>query len=260
MLTYECYKTRLEKGLSFLEFNYNLMQSYDFLHLFQNNNVVMELGGDDQWSNILGGVDLVRRVESKEVYGMTFTLLTTKEGKKMGKTEKGALFLDPEKCAPYEFYQYFRNIGDDDVINCLKLLTFLDIEKIEEMERTMSGSQLNTAKEILAFELTKMVHGEEEAQKAQDAARAVFGGTGKSEDMPSTALTAADFTDGKIGILDLLVKTGLAPSKSEARRLVQQGGISADEVKITDPAAQMQFSGEMILKKGKKVFHRVYLA
>ncbi|MFT3952698.1 MAG: tyrosine--tRNA ligase [Oscillospiraceae bacterium] len=256
MLTYECYKSRLEKGLSFLEFNYNLMQSYDFLHLNQNHDVTMELGGDDQWSNILGGVDLVRRVEGKEVYGMTFTLLTTKEGKKMGKTEKGALFLDAEKCTPYEFYQYFRNIGDDDVINCLKLLTFIDIEKIEELERTLTGSELNSAKELLAFELTKMVHGEQEAAKAQEAARAVFGGAGSSENMPSTELPAAEL-DAGIGILDLLVRTGLAPSKSEARRLVAQGGISVDDEKITDPNAVITVGEQAIVKKGKKVFHRV---
>ena len=260
MLTYECYKTRLEKGLSFLEFNYNLMQSYDFLHLNQTLGCLIELGGDDQWSNILGGIDLVRRVEGKEVYGMTFTLLTTKEGKKMGKTEKGALWLDPEKCSPYDFFQYWRNVGDDDVINCLKLITFVPIEEIEEMERTLEGSGLNKAKERLAFEVTKMVHSEEEANKCLEAAKSVFGGSGHSEDMPSTELSADDFTDGKIAILELLVKIGLAPSKGEGRRLVTQGGISVNDTKIENPNEMIEITDFVIVRKGKKVFHKAVKA
>ena len=257
MLTAECFKTRLEKGLSFLEFNYMLMQSYDFLYLYQNKGVKIELGGNDQWSNILGGVDLVRRVEKGEAYGMTFTLLTTKEGKKMGKTEKGALWLDPEKCSPYDFFQYWRNVDDADVINCLKLLTFIPIEEIEEMEKTMEGAQLNKAKEILAFEVTKMVHGEEEANKCLKAARDVFSGAGNSVDMPTTEIAESDLDNGQIGILTLLVKAGLASSNGEGRRLVQQGGISVNDSKITDPSVKIEISGEVIIKKGKKVFHKV---
>lgn len=223
MLTAECFKTRLERGLSFIEFNYMIMQSYDFLKLHQNYNCKMELGGNDQWANILGGIDLTRKVTGDEVYGMTFTLLTTKEGKKMGKTENGAVWLDPEKTSPYEFFQYWRNVADADVINCLKLLTFLPIEEIESMEQ-WEGSQLNRAKEILAYELTKMVHGKENADKALEAAKAVFGAGSHSENMPSTDLKAEDLVDGKIAVIDLLTKCGLAPSKGEARRLVQQGG------------------------------------
>lgn len=260
MLTAECFKTRLEKGLSFLEFNYMLMQSYDFLYLYQNKGVKIELGGNDQWSNILGGVDLVRRVEKGEAYGMTFTLLTTKEGKKMGKTEKGALWLDPEKCSPYDFFQYWRNVDDADVINCLKLLTFIPIEEIEEMEKTMEGAQLNKAKEILAFEVTKMVHGEEEANKCLKAARDVFSGAGNSADMPTTEIAESDLDNGQIGILTLLVKAGLASSNGEGRRLVQQGGISVNDSKITDPSVKIEISGEVIIKKGKKVFHKVVKA
>ncbi len=260
MLTAECFKTRLEKGLSFLEFNYMLMQSYDFLYLYQNKGVKIELGGNDQWSNILGGVDLVRRVEKGEAYGMTFTLLTTKEGKKMGKTEKGALWLDPEKCSPYDFFQYWRNVDDADVINCLKLLTFIPIEEIEEMEKTMEGAQLNKAKEILAFEVTKMVHGEEEANKCLKAARDVFSGAGNSADMPTTEIAESDLDNGQIGILTLLVKAGLASSNGEGRRLVQQGGISVNDIKITDPSVKIEISGEVIIKKGKKVFHKVVKA
>lgn len=260
MLTAECFKTRLEKGLSFLEFNYMLMQSYDFLYLYQNKGVKIELGGNDQWSNILGGVDLVRRVEKGEAYGMTFTLLTTKEGKKMGKTEKGALWLDPEKCSPYDFFQYWRNVDDADVINCLKLLTFIPIEEIEEMEKTMEGAQLNKAKEILAFEVTKMVHGEEEANKCLKAARDVFSGAGNSADMPTTEIAESDLDNGQIGILTLLVKAGLASSNGEGRRLVQQGGISINDSKITDPSVKIEISGEVIIKKGKKVFHKVVKA
>ena len=260
MLTAECFKTRLEKGLSFLEFNYMIMQSYDFLYLYQNKGVKIELGGNDQWSNILGGVDLVRRVEKGEAYGMTFTLLTTKEGKKMGKTEKGALWLDPKKCSPYDFFQYWRNVDDADVINCLKLLTFIPIEEIEEMEKTMEGAQLNKAKEILAFEVTKMVHGEEEANKCLKAARDVFSGAGNSADMPTTEIAESDLDNGQIGILTLLVKAGLASSNGEGRRLVQQGGISVNDIKITDPSVKIEISGEVIIKKGKKVFHKVVKA
>lgn len=253
MLTYECFKSRLEgNGLSFLEFNYMLMQSYDFLHLFRTKNVKLELGGNDQWSNMLGGVDLIRRIEQKPAFAMTFTLLTTKEGKKMGKTEKGALWLDPEKCSPYDFYQYWRNVSDDDVINCLKLLTFLPIEEIEEMERTMQGAGLNKAKEILAFEVTKMVHSEDEAAKCRDAARNVFGGSGNSDDMPTTEVTS-----GEMNILDLLTETGLAPSKSEGRRLVIQGGISVNDVKIDNPNDIVKIDDFVIIKKGKKIFHKV---
>ncbi|MGN1481620.1 tyrosine--tRNA ligase [Porcipelethomonas sp.] len=260
MLTAECFKTRLERGLSFLEFNYMLMQSYDFLYLYQHKGVKIELGGNDQWSNILGGVDLVRRVEKGEAYGMTFTLLTTKEGKKMGKTEKGALWLDPDKCSPYDFYQYWRNVDDADVMNCLKLLTFIPIEEIEEMEKTMEGAQLNKAKEMLAFEVTKMVHGDEEAKKAMRAAKEVFSGVGNSKDMPTTCIPESDLDNGQIGILTLLVKAGLASSNGEGRRLVQQGGISVNDEKISDPSVKIDLSNEVIIKKGKKVFHKVIKA
>ena len=262
MLTAECFKSRMERGLSFLEFNYMLMQSYDFLHLYNELGCKVELGGDDQWSNIINGVDLVRRVKQDTVYGMTFTLLTTKEGKKMGKTEKGALWLDPEKTSPYEFFQYWRNVGDDDVINCLKLLTFVPIEEIEAMEK-WEGSELNKAKEILAFEVTKMVHGEEEANKSLNAAKEIFLSGGVSADMPSTQLSEEDFPDGKIGLLSLLVKTGLCSSNGDARRLVQQGGVLIDEEKITAPSftlsKEMFAKGHIIVKKGKKTFHKVVL-
>ena len=262
MLTAECFKSRMERGLSFLEFNYMLMQSYDFLHLYNELGCKVELGGDDQWSNIINGVDLVRRVKQDTVYGMTFTLLTTKEGKKMGKTEKGALWLDPEKTSPYEFFQYWRNVGDDDVINCLKLLTFVPIEEIEAMEK-WEGSELNKAKEILAFEVTKMVHGEEEANKSLNAAKEIFLSGGVSADMPSTQLSEEDFPDGKIGLLSLLVKTGLCSSNGDARRLVQHGGVLIDEEKITEPSftlsKEMFAKGHIIVKKGKKTFHKVGL-
>ena len=262
MLTAECFKSRMERGLSFLEFNYMLMQSYDFLHLYNELGCKVELGGDDQWSNIINGVDLVRRVKQDTVYGMTFTLLTTKEGKKMGKTEKGALWLDPEKTSPYEFFQYWRNVGDDDVINCLKLLTFVPIDEIEAMEK-WEGSELNKAKEILAFEVTKMVHGEEEANKSLNAAKEIFLSGGVSADMPSTQLSDEDFPDGKIGLLSLLVKTGLCSSNGDARRLVQQGGVLIDEEKITEPSftlsKEMFAKGHIIVKKGKKTFHKVVL-
>jgi len=262
MLSAECFKSRLEKGLSFLEFNYMLMQSYDFLHLNNHYNCKLELGGDDQWSNILGGVDLVRRVNSEQVFGMTFTLLTTKEGKKMGKTEKGALWLDPEKTSPYEFFQYWRNVEDNDVINCLKLITFVPIEEIEAMEG-LEGSELNPVKERLAFEVTKLVHGQEDAQKALEAATSIFTQNADSDNMPTTVLSADDFTDGNIGILSLLVKTKLSPSNAEARRLVQGGGISIDDEKIAQPNHTINIdafsNGFIVIKKGKKVFHKVQI-
>ncbi|MEY8440387.1 tyrosine--tRNA ligase [Anaerotruncus colihominis] len=262
MLTAECFKTRLEKGLSFIEFNYMIMQSYDFLKLHRDYGCMMQLGGNDQWANILGGIKLTRRVAGDDVYGMTFTLLTTKEGKKMGKTENGAVWLDPEKTSPYEFFQYWRNVADDDVVNCLKLLTFIPIEEIEAMEK-WEGSQLNKAKEILAHELTKMVHGQQEADKALEAARAIFTGGTHSDDMPTTSLASSDLTDGAISVADLLVKTGLAPSKGEAKRLIQQGGVSVDDVKVSDFAAvvgkESFDKGQVILKKGKKIYHKVLL-
>ncbi len=260
MLTADSVKTRLERGCTFLEFNYMIMQSYDFLHLFREYNCKMQLGGSDQWSNILGGVDLVRRVEHKDVYGLTFTLLTTKEGKKMGKTENGAIWLDPQKTSPYDFFQYWRNVDDADVINCLKLLTFIPIEEIEAME-SWQGNELNKAKEILAYELTKMVHSQEEADKALTAAKALFSGGADNSNMPTTQISSESFQEGAIGILDLLLVSGLSPSKAEGRRLVQQGGISVNEEKITDPMARVSINvfeqGEVIIKKGKKVFHKV---
>ena len=262
MLTAECFKTRLEKGLSFIEFNYMIMQSYDFLKLHRDYGCMMQLGGNDQWANILGGIKLTRRVTGDDVYGMTFTLLTTKEGKKMGKTENGAVWLDPEKTSPYEFFQYWRNVADDDVINCLKLLTFVPIEEIEAMEK-WEGSQLNKAKEILAHELTKMVHGQQEADKALEAARAIFAGGTHSDDMPTTSLVSSDLADGAISVADLLVKTGLAPSKGEAKRLIPHGGVSVDDVKVSDFAAvigkESFDKGQVILKKGKKIYHKVLL-
>ena len=258
MLTAECFKQRLEKGLSFLEFNYMLMQSYDFLMLNRKYDCKIELGGDDQWSNILGGIELCRRKDQKQTYGMTFTLLTTSDGKKMGKTQKGALWLDPEKCKPYDFYQYWVNVGDADVIRCLKLVTFVPMDEIREMEK-WEGAELNKAKKRLAYEVTKMVHGEEIANQVQAAADAVFAGGGVSADMPTTEV---DTLEGK-GILDLLVETKLLPSKGDARRLVQQGGVSVNDEKVTDPTMMMNndMIGEdgLIIKKGKKVFHRVIL-
>ena len=262
MLRAECYKQRMEKGLSFLEFNYMIMQSYDFYHMFQHYGCNMQFGGDDQWSNMLGGTELIRRKLGKDAHAMTITLLLNSEGKKMGKTQSGAVWLDPNKTAPYEFYQYWRNVGDADVLKCLRMLTFLPLEQIDEMDH-WEGAQLNTAKEILAFELTKLVHGEEEAEKAQQAARALFAQGGDKSNVPATGLASDDLTDGKIALLDLMVKCGLTPSRSEARRLVQQGGVEVDGVKITDIAAaltEQQLSGEgVMLKKGKKVFHRVSL-
>ena len=257
MLTAECYKQRMERGLSFLEFNYMIMQSYDFLQLFQKYGCNMQFGGDDQWSNMLGGTELIRRKLGKDAYAMTITLLLNSEGKKMGKTEKGAVWLDPEKTSPYEFYQYWRNVADADVIKCLKMLTFVPIEQIEEMEKTMEGAQFNAAKELLAYELTKLVHGEEEAEKAQAAAKALFGGSGNDANMPVAEINSADLTDGTIGLLNLLVKAGLAPSVSEARRLVQQGGITVNDEKITDAKAQIKLEGETIVRKGKKAFKKV---
>lgn len=260
MLTFECYKQRMERGLTFLEFNYMIMQSYDFYKLYTEYGCNMQFGGDDQWANMLGGTELIRKKLGKDAYAMTITLLLNSEGKKMGKTEKGAVWLDAEKTSPYDFFQYWRNVGDADVIKCLKMLTFVPIEEIEEMEQHMdSGKAYNDAKELLAFELTKLVHGEEEAQKQLDAAKAIFAGGGNSESMPTTTLTAEDLTDGSIGLLTLLVKTGLAPSISEARRLVQQGGITMNDEKVTDPKMQIAMTGEVILKKGKKVFHKAVL-
>lgn len=257
MLSHECYKQRMERGLTFLEFNYMIMQSYDFLELFQKYGCNMQFGGDDQWANMLGGTELIRRKLGKDAYAMTITLLLNSEGKKMGKTEKGAVWLDAEKTSPYEFFQYWRNVGDADVIKCLKMLTFVPVEEIEEMEKTMEGAQFNKAKELLAYELTKLVHGEDEANKAREAAKAVFGGSGSTENMPSTEIPASELTDGTMGILNILVKSGLAPSISEARRLVQQGGISVNDEKITDPKSMIALSGEVIVKKGKKVFHKI---
>ena len=256
MLTFECYKQRMERGLTFLEFNYMIMQSYDFYMLFQKYGCNMQFGGDDQWANMLGGTELIRKKLAKDAHAMTITLLTNSEGKKMGKTEKGAVWLDPEKTSPYDFFQYWRNVGDNDVIKCLKLLTFLPIEQIEEMERTMTGAELNKAKELLAYELTSLIHGKEEADKCLEAAKKLFGGAGNTDDMPTTEIPAAEL-EGGINILDLLVKTALCPSKSEARRLVQQGGVSVDDVKVTDPNAAVDISESVIIKKGKKVYHKV---
>ena len=256
MLTAECYKQRLERGLSFLEFNYMIMQSYDFYQLFQKYGCNMQFGGDDQWSNMLGGTELIRKKLGKDAYAMTITLLLNSEGKKMGKTEKGAVWLDPEKTTPYEFFQYWRNVDDADVIKCLKMLTFVPVEQIEEMEKTMEGAQFNAAKELLAYELTKLVHGEEEAEKAKAAAKALFGGNGSDENMPVAEIDSADLTDGSIGLLTLLVKAQLAPSVSEARRLVQQGGITVDDVKMSDPKAQITIGDGVIVRKGKKAFKK----
>ena len=257
MLTAECFKQRLEKGLSFLEFNYMLMQSYDFLMLSREYDCKIELGGDDQWSNILGGIDLCRRKDQKQVYGMTFTLLTNSEGKKMGKTQSGALWLDPEKTSPYDFYQYWVNVDDADVIKCLKLLTFLPLEEIEAMAE-YKDAEINKAKKILAYEVTKLVHGEAEAEKAKAAAEAVFGAGASSENMPSTEIDSAD-----IQILDLMVQAGIIASKGEGRRLIQQGGVSLNGNKVNDANYTLSASdfenGEAVIKKGKKVFHRIVL-
>ena len=258
MLRAECYKQRMEKGLSFLEFNYMIMQSYDFYHLFKEYGCNMQFGGDDQWSNMLGGTELIRRKLGKDAYAMTITLLMNSEGKKMGKTANGAVWLDPKKTSPYEFYQYWRNVGDDDVLKCIRMLTFLPLEEIDKMN-DWQGSQLNAAKDILAFELTKLVHGEEEAAKARDISKSLFAGGGDSADMPNTVLTEENFTDEKIGLLDLLVSGELATSKGEARRLVQQGGVSVNGEKISDTNAifsKKDFADGLIVKKGKKVFHK----
>lgn len=259
MLRAECYKQRMEKGLSFLEFNYMIMQSYDFYHMFQKYGCNMQFGGDDQWSNMLGGTELIRRKLGKDAYAMTITLLLNSEGKKMGKTQKGAVWLDPNKTSPFDFYQYWRNIDDADVLKCLRMLTFLPIEQIDEMDK-WEGSQLNQAKEILAFELTKLVHDEAEAAKAQESARALFTG-GNAAEMPTAELTAADLSEGNIDILDLLVKSGLVASRSEGRRAVEQGGVSMDGEKVTDIKAVFageDFHGEgKVLKRGKKNFKRI---
>ena len=261
MLRAECYKQRMEKGLSFLEFNYMIMQSYDFYHLFKEYGCNMQFGGDDQWSNMLGGTELIRKKLGKDAYAMTITLLMNSEGKKMGKTANGAVWLDPKKTSPYDFYQYWRNVNDADVLKCIRMLTFLPLEEIDKMD-AWEGSQLNTAKEILAFELTKLVHGEAEAEKCQAAARAIFSGSGNSDDMPSTKLSEENFVDGKISILDIMVAGQLTPSKSEARRLVTQGGVSVADVKVTDPTTAYsfdEFKDGLIVKKGKKVFMKFEL-
>ena len=260
MLTAECYKQRMEKGLSFLEFNYMIMQSYDFYALFQKYGCNMQFGGDDQWSNMLGGTELIRRKLGKDAYAMTITLLLNSEGKKMGKTQSGAVWLDPNKTSPFDFYQYWRNVADADVLKCIRMLTFLPLEEIDKMD-SWEGAQLNTAKEILAFELTKLVHGEEEAQKAQEAAKALFS-SGNAADMPAFTLTDGDFTDGTIDILALLVKSGLTPSRSEARRAVEQGGVSVDGEKVTDIKTAYtldSFSEGMVLKRGKKNFRKILI-
>ena len=259
MLRAKCYEQRMEKGLSFLEFNYMIMQSYDFYYMFQKFGCNMEFGGDDQWSNMLGGTELIRKKLGKDAHAMTITLLLTSEGKKMGKTAGGAVWLDPNKTSPYDFYQYWRNVEDADVLKCIRMLTFLPLEQINEMDK-WEGAQLNTAKEILAFELTQMVHGTEEAEKAQTAAKALFAQGGVSENMPTSEFTAEELGEG-IAILDLMVKTKLAPSKGEARRLVQQGGVMVNDEKITAfdrtfTVADIQ-AGDFIIKKGKKTFHRV---
>ena len=263
MLRAECYKQRMEKGLSFLEFNYMIMQSYDFYELYQRYGCNMQFGGDDQWSNMLGGTELIRRKLGKDAHAMTITLLLNSEGKKMGKTQSGAVWLDPNKTTPFEFYQYWRNVGDADVLKCLRMLTFLPLEQIDEMDQ-WEGSQLNTAKEILAYELTKLVHGEEEAEKAQTAARALFSGQGSLENMPNYQLTDEDFIDGKIDILAVLQKSGLAASRSEARRNVEQGGVSVNGTQMKDIRAAYgkdDFAGDgMIVKRGKKNFMKITLA
>ena len=261
MLRAECYKQRMEKGLSFLEFNYMIMQSYDFYHLFQNYGCNMEFGGDDQWSNMLGGTELIRRKLGKDAYAMTVTLLTDSQGKKMGKTAGNAVWLDPNKTSPFEFYQYWRNVGDADVLKCIRMLTFLPLEQIDEMD-TWQGEQLNKAKEILAYELTKMVHGEQEAEKAQNTARTLFSGAADHEHMPSTQLDAALVKDGAVGLLAAMVAAGLCGSNREARQLVQQGGVLVDGEKITDPKAVLtteKLTEGVVIKKGKKVYHKITL-
>ena len=261
MLRAECYKQRMEKGLSFLEFNYMIMQSYDFYYMFQHYGCNMQFGGNDQWSNMLGGTELIRRKLGKDAQAMTITLLLNSEGKKMGKTASGAVWLDPNKTSPFDFYQYWRNIGDEDVLKCIRMLTFLPLEQIDEMDK-WEGSQLNRAKEILAFELTKLVHGEEEAQKAEDAAKALFAGGSDDSNMPTTEITEDQLTDGKIAVLDLMLACGLIPSKGEGRRLVQQGGVMVNDEKVAN--IDVSFTGEQLkeglkIRKGKKVFHKAIL-
>ena len=261
MLRAECFKQRMEKGLSFLEFNYMPMQSYDFYYLYQHYGCNMQFGGNDQWSNMLGGTELIRRKLGKDAHAMTITLLLNSEGKKMGKTASGAVWLDPNKTSPYDFYQYWRNVDDADVLKCIRMLTFLPLEQIDEMDK-WEGSQLNKAKEILAYELTSLVHGEEEAKKSEASAKALFGGSGDSEHMPTTELTDADLTDGRIDIMTLLVKTGLCTTKSDARRNLQQGGIAIDDVKCADIARKFtadELKTGVIVKKGKKTFNKVVL-
>ena len=259
MLRAECYKQRMEKGLSFLEFNYMIMQSYDFYHLFQHYGCNMQFGGDDQWSNMLGGTELIRRKLGKDAYAMTITLLTDSQGKKMGKTAGNAVWLDPNKTSPFEFYQYWRNVDDADVMKCIRMLTFLPLEQIDEMD-AWQGEQLNRAKEILAFELTKMVHGEQAAEKAQATAKSLFGGVADAENMPATVLKASDLQAGSLSILDALVACGLASSKGEARRLIQQGGISLDGEKVANPTTTLAagaLATGIVIKKGKKVYHKI---
>ena len=259
MLRAECYKQRMEKGLSFLEFNYMIMQSYDFYHLFQHYGCNMQFGGDDQWSNMLGGTELIRRKLGKDAYAMTITLLTDSQGKKMGKTAGNAVWLDPNKTSPFEFYQYWRNVDDADVMKCIRMLTFLPLDQIDEMD-AWQGEQLNRAKEILAFELTKMVHGEQAAEKAQATAKSLFGGVADAENMPATVLKASDLQAGSLSILDALVACGLAPSKGEARRLIQQGGISLDGEKVANPTTTLAagaLAKGIVIKKGKKVYHKI---
>lgn len=262
MLRAECYKQRMEKGLSFLEFNYMIMQSYDFYALYQKYGCNMQFGGDDQWSNMLGGTELIRRKLGKDAYAMTINLLLNSEGKKMGKTQSGAVWLSAEKTSPYDFYQYWRNVDDSDVIKCLKMLTFVPLEEIEELAK-LEGSEINKAKEVLAYSLTELVHGKEEADKAQETARALFGSKTNTDNMPSTDLASADFEDGSIKILELLKKCGLIPSNGEGRRLIQQGGVSVDGDKVTDVFADIPASafekGYVVIKKGKKVFHKANL-
>ena len=262
MLSAECYKQRMEKGLSFLEFNYMIMQSYDFYMLFQKYGCNLQFGGDDQWSNMLGGTELIRRKLGKDAGAMTITLLLNSEGKKMGKTQSGAVWLDPEKTSPYDFYQYWRNVDDADVIKCIKMLTFLPMEQIEEMEK-WEGSMLNKAKEILAYELTALVHGDEEAKKADEAAKALFGGNMNTDNMPTTVLSEADFTDGAISLIDVLVKAGIIKSRGEGRRLIEQGGVTVDDEKaksFADTIARSSFEkGHVIVKKGKKVFNKIVI-
>lgn len=262
MLAAECYKQRLEKGLSFFELNYMLMQSYDFLVLNRKYGCVMQLGGDDQWSNMIGGVRLIKSADQKDAYAMTCNLLLTSEGKKMGKTENGAVWLDAEKTSPYEFFQYWRNVDDADVIKCMKMLTFVPLEEIREYEKA-TGSELNAVKEKLAYELTKTIHGKEEADKALATARAIFSGSANAEDMPSTVVCEEDFTDGEAFLLDLMQKAGLIPSKGEGRRLMQQGGVSVDGEKVSDPSFKISLeklkSNYIVIKKGKKVFHKITL-